>query len=240
MPSRRDVMTLGASAACAALAGIPGASAAPAGPRGPTLQTRLFNFRDDVSAATQSDITSKLKGLAGSPGVDGVMVGRNFIPTPFPTRFEWLCMIRFGESPPGDPAAGDPGARGLMEALSSSCRNEVECELTAPLPAGFIRAAGVKVRHTVMFDFKPDASAEARARNVEAIRAMGTLPMVQHYVVARSAAYGSGGAKMEWQVIGDFASVDDFQAYSRAPAHLTLRDDFKAHTARVAFLDVEL
>ncbi len=239
MPSRRDVIALGAAAAFSSLARIPGASAASVDPPRPTLQTRLFNFKDDVSAGAIAEITGALKTLAISPGVEGVLVGRNFIPTPFPTRFEWLCMIKFSESAPhAPPAAGD--LRRTTETLSSLCRNEVECDLAAPFPAGFTDAPGVKVRHTVMFDFKPDASAEARARNVDAIRAMGAMPMVQRYVVARSAAYGSGAAQMEWQVIGDFASVDDFQAYSRAPAHLTLRDDFKANTARVAFLDVEL
>jgi hypothetical protein len=45
---------------------------------------------------------------------------------------------------------------------------------------------------------------------------------------------------MQWQVIGDFASVADYHAYSQAPVHLAIRDDFKAHTSRVAFLDVKL
>jgi hypothetical protein len=45
---------------------------------------------------------------------------------------------------------------------------------------------------------------------------------------------------MEWQVVGDFASLADYEAYSRAPVHLAIRDDFNAHTSRVAFLDVAL
>jgi hypothetical protein len=89
-----------------------------------------------------------------------------------------------------------------------------------------------------MFDFKADASPEARARNVAAIRGMGKLPMVQHYVVERTLAAKPGPTAMEWQVIGDFASLDDYKAYSSAPVHLAIRDDFTAHTSRVAFLDV--
>jgi hypothetical protein len=45
---------------------------------------------------------------------------------------------------------------------------------------------------------------------------------------------------MDWQVIGDFASMADYRAYSDAPVHLAIRDDFRAHTSRVAFLDVAL
>ena len=50
----------------------------------------------------------------------------------------------------------------------------------------------------------------------------------------------SGLDQMDWQVIGDFASMADYRAYADAPAHLDIRDDFRAHTSRVAFLDTEL
>jgi hypothetical protein len=43
---------------------------------------------------------------------------------------------------------------------------------------------------------------------------------------------------MQWQVIGDFDSLTDYQAYASAPVHLQIGPDFKAHTSRVAFLDV--
>jgi hypothetical protein len=233
-------MTLGASATIAALTGASDASTAPAGSRRPSLQTRLFNFTDDVSAGTVAELTSTLKDLGRSPGVEGVLVGRNFIPTPFPTRFEWIYMIQFSAGAAPDQASVYREVGRSTNALSAHCRNEVQCDLTSPLPAGFARAVGVKVRHTVMFDFKPDASAEARERNVAAIRSMGKLPMVQRYVVERAAPQASGPTQMEWQVIGDFGSVDDYKAYSAAPVHLAIREDFTAHTSRVAFLDVEL
>jgi hypothetical protein len=67
---------------------------------------------------------------------------------------------------------------------------------------------------------------------------MGKLPMVRSYIVAPAATSGSDLGLMQWQVIGDFASVADYHAYSEAPVHLAIRDDFTAHTARVAFLDV--
>jgi hypothetical protein len=34
--------------------------------------------------------------------------------------------------------------------------------------------------------------------------------------------------------------VDDYKAYSASPVHLAIREDFTAHTSRVAFLDVQL
>jgi hypothetical protein len=167
-------------------------------------------------------------------GVDGFLIGRNLIPTPFPTRFEWIYMIQFRE-----PKAHDAFQR-AAEALSSQCRDQVECNLATAFPPRFADAPGVGVRHTVMFDFKPDATSEARARNVAAIRAMGELPMVKHYVVERTSAFGSDPTQMEWQVIGDFATEGDYHAYSTAPVHVAIRDDFTAHTSRVAFLDVKL
>jgi len=242
MRDRRDVLTLAASASLAALGGAPVAWAAMgaamgAAPR-PTLQTRLFNFREDVSRETIEAIVAELKAFNNAPGVEGVLIGQNIIPTPFPTRFEWLYMVQ----PDAAPAEGGADAFAAFtraaEALSRLCRNEAQCDLGSALPARFAAAPGVKVRHTVMFDFKPDASAEARERNVAAIRGMGKLPMVQHYVVQRTLAAALGPTAMEWQVIGDFASLDDYKAYSSAPVHLAIRDDFTAHTARVAFLDV--
>ncbi len=234
MPHRRDVLTLGAAATLAGLTLTGAASMSAAAAPLPTLQTRLFNFKDDVSAEAVADTISKLRAFHALSGVEGVLVGRNLIPTPFPTRFEWIYMLQ---------CARPDAYRAFQSAadlLTSMCRNQVECDLATPLPARFADAPGVGVRHTVMFDFKPGASAEDRARNVAAIRTMGTLPMVGHYVVERTAAYGSDPTQMEWQVIGDFATVDDYHAYSNAPVHLAIRDDFTAHTSRVAFLDVAL
>jgi hypothetical protein len=234
MPHRRDVLIGGALAAFAQLKGVTAARAEPAPTR---LETGLFNLRGDVSPEKTAEIVAKMKAFAGSPSVGGFLIGRNFIPDPFPTRFEWLYMIQF------DDLAGVAAVRrfeALRAELSSLCRNEVACDLTGPTPPRFADAAGVKVRHTVMFDFKPEASAEDQARNVEAIRTMGKLPMVKAYRVERSATYPSDPTQMQWQVIGDFASVQDYWAYAKAPVHLAIRDDFKAHTSRVAFLDVEL
>jgi len=91
-----------------------------------------------------------------------------------------------------------------------------------------------------MFDFKPRATAEARQRNIAAIRAMGKLPMVQRYLVEPSADSAADPDQMQWQVTGDFASMADYTAYSQAPVHLAIRKDFTENTTRVTFLDVAL
>jgi hypothetical protein len=244
MLNRRDVV-LGASTALAALTGGLGVSAAPKLPgNGYTgrarLETRMFNFKDDVSPEKIAEIIGKIKYLAKDSGVGGFMVGKNLSPQLFPTRFGWLYMIQF---PDFAPRSGDRAYRrfeSLRHELASLCRNAVECDLSCPLPPRFADAAGVTVRHTVMFDFKPESPQEARERNVEAIRQMGRLPMVRHYLVERTTAPVAGPIQMEWQVVGDFASLADYEAYSRAPVHLAIRDDFNAHTSRVAFLDVAL
>ncbi len=235
--NRRDLLALGASAALVAGVGTTSARTEPSPAR---LQTRLFNFRDDVSEEAAAEAVGRLKAAAKSSGADGFLVGRNFIPDPFPARFEWIYMIQ--SHPAGGPGAGaeDDQFQSARDFLALHCRNQVRCDLRCPLPPRYADAERVGVRHTVMFDFKPDAGPEARTRNVEAIRAMGNLSMVRSYLVQPSAASGIDPTQMQWQVVGDFASVADYKAYSAAPVHLAIRDDFTAHTARVAFLDVEL
>jgi hypothetical protein len=237
MTTRRRLMSLGA---WGGLATLTRPSFAPAAtPAAARLETWLFNLRDDVSTERTSEIVATFRERARAWGAGGFLLGRNFIPDPFPTRFEWICMVQFGRADAaGATAASDGFARARAE-IAASWRNAVRCDLRRPLPAGYADAAGIKVRHTVMFNFKADAPADARARNVAAIRAMGRLPMVQAYLVERNPAFASAPDQMEWQVIGDFASVADYRAYSQDSAHLALRDDFKAHTSRVAFLDVE-
>jgi hypothetical protein len=224
MPNRRELVALGASAALVA-ATKPALAAGTA-----RLETRLFNFRDGLSASETAEIVEAFKRDAKAAGL---VVGRNIVPVQFPGRFEWIYMARFAQTAP-------PAFEQARDALASHCRDEVHCDIDAALPAGFADLTGVKVRHTVMFDFKPDATPEARARNVDAIRGMGKLPMVRSYIVAPAATAGSDPGLMQWQVIGDFASVADYHAYSEAPVHLAIRDDFTAHTARVVFLDVEV
>jgi hypothetical protein len=200
----------------------------------------MFNFRPSVSQAAADAMLGRLRELAGHPAIGGFMVGKNLSPELFPTRFEWIYMIQFDEDHVG---TTDPVYRrfmGLRDELSSLCRNQVECDLNGAFPLRFADAPGVKIRHTVMFDFKADASQEARERNVSAIRRMGGLPMVQHYVVDRATVPATDPTQMEWQVIGDFASLEDYQAYSDAPVHRAIREDFTAHISRVAFLDVKV
>jgi hypothetical protein len=230
------MIALGALGGLAAL-GRPawGFAGSPA-PAQARLETWLFNLKDDVSPERTEEIVATFREQARSFGADGFMLGRNFIPTPFPARFEWVCMVQF------DGAESAPARQGFAEArteMAASWRNAVHCDLDRSLPAGYADAAGIKVRHTVMFNFKPQASAQDRTRNVEAIRAMGRLPMVQAYLVDKNPQFTGAPDQMEWQVIGDFASVADYRAYSEDSAHLALRDDFTAHTSRVAFLDAQ-
>ncbi len=202
------------------------------------IETRLFNLDDSLSAAETAQIIESFKRGAREAGASGVLVGRNLIEVKFPTRFEWIYMVGFAVSDRTE-AAAYRGFAPTRDALAVHCSDQAVSNLDVALPPGFANAAGVKVRHTVMFNFKPDTAPAARDRNVEAIRRMGKLPMVQNYVVERASPLGTGSDQMEWQVIGDFGSVADYRAYSQAPVHLAIRDDFTAHTARVAFLDVE-
>jgi hypothetical protein len=233
MIGRRQVMAGAAAVALVPMRRALGLTAQTVAPG--FLETRLFNFHDEADPAAIAEIVARMRALAGTAGVDSVLIGRNFVPDPFPARFEWISMIQF------KPAATDAWApcQALCTDLARMCRNEVASNLRREFAPGFGGAPGVGVRHTVMFDFRPDASPADQARNVDAIREMGKLPMVQAYQVEPNAFYPGDPTQMQWQVIGDFASVADYRAYAAAPVHLAIRDDFKAHTSRVAFLDVK-
>jgi hypothetical protein len=202
------------------------------------LETRLFNLRSDLSGAAGALLAARLRTHASTVKADGFIIGRNLNPTPFPARFEWFYML--GRPPESGTGTGAAPAAALDALLTPLCRSMVGAEFLASLPPGFAAGSGVGVRHTVMFDFNAGATPEARRRNLEAIRGMGRLPMVGGYRVEANPAFGSDPTQMEWQVIGDFASLADYKAYAEAPVHLAIRDDFRANTARVAFIDVEV
>jgi hypothetical protein len=238
MNSRRDILALGAGAAAwsAARGGdalAQGVTSAPA-----RLETRLFNLNDTISADAAAEIVETFRRAAKEAATGGLVVGRNLNDVPFATRFEWIYMIQFAPTAAGADGAAFQRFEAARSLLATHCRTKADCTLECDLPPRFAAAPGVKVRHTVMFSFKPDASAEDRARNVGAIRNMGRLPMVRSYLVQPASPNVSGPDQMQWQVIGDFDSLADYQAYATAPVHLQIAPDFKAHTSRVAFLDV--
>jgi hypothetical protein len=234
--NRRELIALGA------MAGLASRSLASAQPVRPAarLETRLFNLKDGLSPGQGQDLIDRFKARASAAAPGGFLIGRNSIPDPFATRFEWIYMAQFDDVGALSSSPAFQAFAAAREDLARGCRNQAQCDLDGPLPARFAEAAGVKVRHTVMFSFKPDATPEDRARNVAAIRQMGRMPMVQAYRVEPNTSAVTGPDELEWQVIGDFASAADYQAYSRAPMHLAIRQDFTAHVSRVAFLDVAL
>ena len=240
MTTRREVIAMGVSIGAALLPPAVPAWSDTRTPGRSRLETRMFNFRADAPSSATNSIIGRMQEFAAGPGIGGFKVGRNLSQTPFPTRFEWIYFLQSDSRRISDADPAFRRFRRLREELASLCSGDVECELDLELPPRYADAPGVKVRHTVMFDFKAQASPEAQERNVSAIRSMGTLPMVQHYLVARTSIANRAPHQMQWQVIGDFASLEDYQAYSDAPVHLAIREDFTANTSRVAFLDVNV
>jgi len=230
MTDRREAITLGAATAMAALFAPARAIAMSTHTRAARLETGLFNFKDGTSAEKAAEVVATLKELVQASGAEASLFGQNLDATPFATRFEWLYMIQYRR--------GELSR--FRETLAPWVKDRAQCDLRCALPANYGDAPGVKVRHVVMFSFKPQASRADRERNVDAIREMGKLPMVQHYLVEPSAAPAADPDQMQWQVVGDFASYADFKAYADAPVHLAIREDFTAHTARVAWLDLQV
>jgi len=240
MNNRRDVLALGAGATAwwAARGGDALAQGDVTSPARARLETRLFNLNDSLSPDAAAEIVATFTKAAKEAATGGVLVGRNLNDVPFATRFEWIYMIQFAPTAAEANNAAFQRFEAARALLATQCRNVAACTLDCDLPPRFAAAPNVKVRHTVMFSFKTDASAEDRARNVASIRNMGRLPMVRSYLVQSASPNASGPDQMQWQVIGDFDSLADYQAYATAPVHLQIGTDFKAHTSRVAFLDV--
>jgi hypothetical protein len=238
MNTRRDVLALGAGATAWWAARGGDALAQEAATSQARLETGLFNLNDGLSAEAAAEIVETFKTVAKEAAMGGVLVGRNLNDVPFATRFEWIYMIQFAPTAAAPENPAYQRFEAARDLLATHCRSAANCTLDCSLPPRFAAAPNVKVRHTVMFNFKPDASAEAQARNVDAIRNMGRLPMVRSYLVQPASPNVSGPDQMQWQVIGDFDSLADYQAYASAPVHLQIGPDFKANTSRVAFLDV--
>jgi hypothetical protein len=238
MNTRRDLLALGAGATAWWTAGGGAALAQGAATSPARLETRLFNLNASLSPDAATEIVGTFKEAAKAAATGGALVGRNLNDVRFATRFEWIYMVQFDPAVAGPDSAAVKRFDAARDLLATHCRNAAACTLECDLPPTFAAAPGVKVRHTVMFSFKPDATADDRTRNVDAIRNMGRLPMVRSYLVQPAAPNVSGPDQMQWQVIGDFDSLTDYQAYASAPVHLQIGPDFKAHTSRVAFLDV--
>jgi len=240
MTNRREAMGLGMGAALGALLTPWETLAMTMHQPSARLETGLFNFKDGTTEAKAAETIATLKELTKASGAEASLFGRNLDPTPFAARLEWIYMVQYAAGTPPRNSGAIGELKSFRDTLAPWVKDIAQCDLHCPLPAKYGEARGVGVRHVVMFSFKPDASPEARDRNVEAIRRMGQLPMVQHYLAEPTAAKGSSPDQMEWQVVGDFANFADFKAYADAPVHLAIREDFTAHTSRVAFLDVNV
>jgi hypothetical protein len=240
MNNRRNILALGAGATAWWAARGDDALAQGAATSPARLETGLFNLDDALSPDAAVEIVNTFKEAAKAAATGGLLVGRNLNDVPFVTRFEWIYMIQYAPTAAGADSAEFQRFEAARALLATHCRNAAACTIDCDLPPRFAAAPNVKVRHTVMFNFKADATAEAQARNVAAIRNMGRLPMVRSYLVQRASTYVADAYQMQWQVIGDFDSLADYQAYASAPVHLQISADFKANTSRVAFLDVSV
>ena len=237
---RRALLAKGLLVSAATLAGVTDAWALPVEPTVARLETRLFNLKPDLAPDDAAAVIARFKEEAKAAAPAGFLIGQNEDKTPFPTRFEWIYMVQWPNDPTPESSGGLQSFKSAQDALAEASVDQAIGEVVGPLPARFADAFGIGVRHVVMFSFKPQATSDDRARIVEAIRAMGRNSKAKRYLVEPHAPAPTGPDQMDWEVIGDFASMADFTAYALAPAHLAMRDDFTAHVSRVAFLDVAL
>lgn len=80
------------------------------------------------------------------------------------------------------------------------------------------------LRHVVMFQWAPEASADQREQAVAALRAWArTAEEFGEVTVGEDAGLREGNYDVV--VVGDFADVETYQAYAQDPRHLALITD---------------
>jgi hypothetical protein len=74
------------------------------------------------------------------------------------------------------------------------------------------------LRHVVMFRFRPEVTAEQRARLAEELRRLAAaIPEIATYTVGTDAGLAEGN--WDFAVVGDFASTEDWETYRDHPVH---------------------
>jgi hypothetical protein len=80
------------------------------------------------------------------------------------------------------------------------------------------------IHHLVFFELSDDATDADRDAIIDGLRSMkGVVPEIQSYTVG--AALPSPNANWTIALIGEFASIDDYKAYSANPDHTKLVTD---------------
>ena len=78
-------------------------------------------------------------------------------------------------------------------------------------------------RHCVMFTWSDDATDEAKAAVSAGLDELAKLEMIAEYRHGPDAGVSEGN--WDYVVVGDFASVDDYNAYATEDSHLALIAD---------------
>jgi len=88
---------------------------------------------------------------------------------------------------------------------------------------------------------RPETTGAVTRGAVRLLAALGYAPVLEAPLPnGRRADVMALGPKGDILIVEVKSSLDDYRAYSNAPVHLAIREDFTAQTARVAFLDVQI
>ncbi len=79
-------------------------------------------------------------------------------------------------------------------------------------------------RHSVMFQFKPEVSAERRDEIVAQIAKLAELPMVRNYQFGADAGLAEGN--FDFALVADFDDIASYQAYASDPVHVAVLTDY--------------
>lgn len=79
------------------------------------------------------------------------------------------------------------------------------------------------LRHCVMFRWNDDATDEAKAAIAAGLDKLAQMDVVGEYRHGPDAGMSDGN--WDYAIVGDFASVDDYQTYATDEGHLTFIAD---------------
>ena len=96
------------------------------------------------------------------------------------------------------------------------------------------------IRHVVQLTFKPGTTDEAVARIINALNTLPPLILEIHaYTLGRDLSLSPG--TVDFAIVADFKSVEDFEVYANHPTHLQIINDvIKPHVSSRSALQFKL
>ncbi len=211
----------------------------------------LFGLKSDVTAPQREELVGAIKGLAKIPGVKELMIHKvnpsNNPEVDSTGGFQYALAVDFASQ-------ADYQAYQAHDLYKSTMRDKftpyrgLMTTVDVDKPFWFVSkdpklaSAEVKLRHFVLFNFKPSVPEPIRYHvNATIMGATATQPTVLGFMMGKNIIPSSATSRFEWLCVADFASVADSDAYQNYPLHTDVtRDIFEPNYSECIVDDVYL